>query len=132
MCLLLFAFEMHPHYRLVLAANRDEFYNRPTRPASFWEQHPAILAGRDLRAGGTWMGVTRTGRMAALTNFRRSAQPTADALSRGLLVGGFLTGNTPPKAYLEQVQSSRRGSRLPRPLTPPGIRFRTTAVHVVH
>ncbi|MBW1950086.1 MAG: NRDE family protein, partial [Deltaproteobacteria bacterium] len=66
MCLLLIAVEAHPEYRLILAGNRDEFYERPTAPAAWWENGSGILAGKDLRAGGTWLGVTRTGRVAAL------------------------------------------------------------------
>jgi uncharacterized protein with NRDE domain len=60
-CLILFAYRSHPEYRLILAANRDEFYDRPTQGAEFWDEAPEILAGRDLKAGGTWMGITKTG-----------------------------------------------------------------------
>ena len=67
MCLIIFAYRSHPDYRLVLAANRDEFYDRPTRHAAFWNDAPEILAGRDLKAGGTWLGITKTGRFAAIT-----------------------------------------------------------------
>ena len=73
MCLILFAKNHHPEFRLVLAANRDEFYERPTAPMGFWETSPDLLAGRDLAAGGTWMGVHRSGRWAALTNYRDPA-----------------------------------------------------------
>ncbi|PSQ85273.1 MAG: hypothetical protein BRD40_00475, partial [Bacteroidetes bacterium QS_1_65_9] len=70
MCLILFSYDKHPAYRLVLAANRDEFYDRPTAPAHFWKKGGGILAGRDEKAGGTWMGLTRAGRWAAVTNYR--------------------------------------------------------------
>ena len=74
MCLLLFAFKAHPSYKLVLAANRDEYYDRPTSPAAYWEDAPDILSGRDLRAGGTWLGITRSGRIgSALILHRYSA-----------------------------------------------------------
>ena len=74
MCLILVAWRVHADYPLVVAANRDEFFNRPTASAAFWKDAPQVLAGRDLEAGGTWMGVTREGRFAALTNFRDPAQ----------------------------------------------------------
>jgi uncharacterized protein with NRDE domain len=103
MCLILFAHRVHPAYPLVFAANRDEFFERPTASAAFWEDAPGVLAGRDLRAGGTWMGVTRGGRWAALTNVR---DPTAEAVggrSRGELVAGFLRGTDPAGRYAEEV-----------------------------
>lgn len=100
MCLVLLAYEAHPAYRLILAANRDEFYERPTAPAAFWEDAPDVLAGRDLLHGGTWLGVTRAGRVAAVTNFRDPRSKRDGALSRGLLVGDFLRGGQTPGAYL--------------------------------
>jgi uncharacterized protein with NRDE domain len=105
MCLILFAYDSHPDYRLVLAANRDEFYDRPTAPAAFWEDSPDVLAGRDLRSGGTWMGVTRQGRVAAVTNFRDPAGQNPDAPSRGWLVSDFLQGRAGAREYLEQLAS---------------------------
>jgi uncharacterized protein with NRDE domain len=104
MCLILFSYDVHPDYRLVLAANRDEFYDRPTRPAQFWKDHPSVLAGRDLRGNGTWLGVTRTGRFAAITNYRNPAELMSGAPSRGILVRRFLTGATPPSEYLATVE----------------------------
>lgn len=74
MCLILFAYDCHPKYKLVVASNRDEFYNRPTSPANFWPDNPDILAGKDLKEGGTWMGITTSGRFAALTNYRDPAR----------------------------------------------------------
>lgn len=109
MCLIFFSYEMHPGYRLIVAANRDEFYERPTAPLDFWKDAPHILAGRDLRGNGTWMGVTRTGRFAAITNFRDPASVRADAPSRGLLITDFLNRDESPQSYLESV--SRIGSR---------------------
>lgn len=94
MCLLLFALDAHPRHRLVVAANRDEFYDRPAAPLAWWPDAPDVLAGRDLRAGGTWMGVTRDGRWAALTNVRDPKNPRPAELSRGGLVTGFLTGSS--------------------------------------
>ncbi len=103
MCLIYVAVDAHPNYRIVIAANRDEFYDRPTAPASFWHEAPRLLAGRDIRAGGTWLGVTRTGRMAALTNYRDQESKRAEAPSRGAMVSGFLLGKEKPGLYLEQI-----------------------------
>lgn len=105
MCLILLAYKVHPEYHLILAANRDEFYDRPTLPMAFWEDHPDILAGRDLKGGGTWLGITRSGRLSAITNYREPGGPMADVPSRGHLVGGFLSGRSPSSAYLEAVSA---------------------------
>ncbi|HEX9433121.1 MAG TPA: NRDE family protein [Burkholderiales bacterium] len=94
----------HPRYSLVVAANRDEFHGRPASPAAFWRDRPDILAGRDLSAMGTWMGVSRSGRFAAVTNYRGAREPTA-AESRGALVTGFLATDTAPAAYMADVAS---------------------------
>ena len=100
MCLILIANNCHPRYRLILAANRDEFHDRPTAPAAFWPHAPGVLAGRDLRGGGTWMGVTRSGRLAAVTNYRDPASQRTDAPSRGALVSDFLTGSGNGRGYV--------------------------------
>lgn len=105
MCLILLAWHAHPDYALVVAANRDEFFARPTAPAAFWPESPHVLAGRDLQAGGTWLGMTRNGRFAALTNFRDPARNKAGAPSRGELVSRFLTGFITPAAYLDVLES---------------------------
>jgi uncharacterized protein with NRDE domain len=99
MCLILLAWQVHPDYPLIVAANRDEFYARPSAPAGFWPESPGTFAGRDLEAGGTWLGITRQQRFAALTNFREGARPRADAQSRGSLVADFLAGNCSPESY---------------------------------
>ncbi len=85
---------------LVVAANRDEWRDRPTQPAHWWPEHPDLLAGRDLRAGGTWMGVTRAGRFAAVTNFRDPGDKRSTARSRGNLVTEYLSGGESPRAFL--------------------------------
>lgn len=108
MCLILLAWRVHPSYPLVVAANRDEFFVRPTAPAAFWQDMPQVLAGRDLDAGGTWMGVTRAGRFAALTNFRDPAQNRGNAPSRGGLVADFLSGDETPEDYLERIAAHGR------------------------
>lgn len=86
MCLVVLAYKVHPGYPLMVAANRDEFHDRPTKPLHFWEDAPHILAGRDERAGGTWMGLTTAGRFAALTNYRDLRRPQVQGPSRGALV----------------------------------------------
>ncbi len=103
MCLILFAHDIHPRYRLVLAANRDEFYERPTQPLTAWDDQPGILAGRDLRGGGTWLGITRSGRLAAVTNYRDPRSILSAAPSRGFLVSDFLAGNEPAERYLSRM-----------------------------
>ena len=109
MCLILFSHRSHPQFRLLIAANRDEFYSRPTAPADFWPEQPDLLGGRDLQAGGTWLGVNRAGRLAALTNYRDPRLVKPDAPSRGGLVTGFLTENRSARDYMEAV--AREGKR---------------------
>lgn len=109
MCLIAFAWKAHPDFPLILAANRDEWHERTAAPAHWWEDQPNILAGRDLKAGGTWLGVTRSGRFAALTNFRDPADRKADAPSRGALVTAFLAGRETPRDYLAHL--NRHASR---------------------
>jgi len=104
MCLILLAYQVHPRYPLILAANRDEFFQRPTMPAAFWESEPQLLAGRDLKSGGTWLGITRTGRIAALSNYRDPRSVRDNAPSRGGLVTDFLLGEMPPTEYLDMLR----------------------------
>jgi uncharacterized protein with NRDE domain len=103
MCLIVFAHQVHRRYSLVLAANRDEFHARPTAAAAEWEDWPGIFGGRDLLSGGTWLGVTRTGRWAALTNFRDPREFGHSGPSRGDLVARFLGSSSSPGEYLQQV-----------------------------
>lgn len=95
MCLILLAWRVHERYPLVVAANRDEFHGRPAARAAFWDDKPEVLAGRDLQAGGTWMGISRTGRFAAVTNYRGGTEPGAPE-SRGALVTRYLDGAAVP------------------------------------
>src|SRR5512145_2034165 len=90
MCLLVLAWLSHPRYRLIVAANRDEFHERPAAPMGWWADDPRIVAGRDLRGSGTWMGASRAGRFAVVTNYRELERAPADAPSRGDLVAGYL------------------------------------------
>lgn len=103
MCLIIFAKDAHPRYKLVLAANRDEFYRRPTAPANFWRDAPEVLAGKDLAAGGTWLGITTSGRFAAVTNYRDSLAPAGEK-SRGDLTKIFLIGDESPLNYLQKIE----------------------------
>jgi uncharacterized protein with NRDE domain len=105
MCLIVLAWRAHPEYPLIVAANRDEFHARPSSPAAFWEDHPTILAGRDLEARGTWMGVSRSGRFAAVTNYRGGQEPRA-VESRGALVSRFLLSLEKPGPYIESLKSN--------------------------
>lgn len=106
MCLIVLAWRARPSTPLIVAANRDEFHARPASPAAFWGDAPAILGGRDLEAGGTWMGVSRTGRFAAVTNYRGGTEPRA-AESRGALVTRFLSNPIASKDFLFEVQKRK-------------------------
>ncbi|MEH7375910.1 NRDE family protein [Neobacillus drentensis] len=103
MCLIVFAYRVHPVYKLLVAANRDEFYGRPTTPAHYWEERPDILAGRDLEKMGTWMGVTTSGRFAALTNYRDPKEVTEGKRSRGELVADALKHKGNIKDYMQSL-----------------------------
>ena len=100
MCLITFAWNAHPDFRLIVAANRDEWHDRPAAPAAWWNDHPDILAGRDMRAGGTWMGVNCKGRFAAVTNVRDPSDKRSMARSRGELVTAFLANDATPERFL--------------------------------
>jgi uncharacterized protein with NRDE domain len=100
MCLIVFAWQVVPGLPLIAAANRDEFYERPAQPAGWWDDHPGVYAGRDLRGGGSWMGITRGGHFAAVTNVRAPAEHRADAPSRGALVADYLTGTASAQEYV--------------------------------
>lgn len=103
MCLIVFAVDCHPRYRLVLAANRDEYYARPTRTLHSWPDAPHIIAGRDLEAGGTWLGITRSGRFAAITNVREGVRRAATQRSRGALTRDFLLGEESAADYAQRT-----------------------------
>jgi uncharacterized protein with NRDE domain len=103
MCLVLLAWRGHAKFPCVIAANRDEMHSRPTAPAHWWQTQPAILGGRDLSAGGTWLGMTRSGRFAALTNYRDPEQRREPAPSRGALVTSILTSGDTVAQSLERL-----------------------------
>lgn len=99
MCLIGIAWQAHPDFPLIVAANRDEFHARPTAPSAWWHDAPHLLAGRDLQSGGAWMGITRNGRFAALTNVRDPGTQLTQAPTRGALVADFLCGDASAAGY---------------------------------
>lgn len=109
MCVAFLALGQHPEYSLILAANRDEFYKRATNKAHFWGKAPHVLAGRDLEAGGAWMGVTMSGSIALLTNFREAKGQEENFPSRGELVRDYLLQEQNPKEYLDRLQETGTG-----------------------
>jgi uncharacterized protein with NRDE domain len=106
MCILFIAVNQHPDYPLIVAANRDEFHARGTEPSHFWPQHKGVLAGKDTVAGGSWMGISQSGRLSALTNIRAPEKERQDAVSRGELVMDFLTQNDSSQDYLKRLSSN--------------------------
>lgn len=106
MCILFIAVNQHPLYPLIIAANRDEFHARPTQAAHFWENDNNILAGKDLTAGGTWMGINTKGAIAALTNIRAPGKERENAITRGELVANFINKNNTQNDYLQELRST--------------------------
>lgn len=107
MCLVVLAWKSHPDYRLILAANRDEFHGRPSAGATWWDDQPSILAGRDLQAGGTWLAVSGSGRFATVTNYREQQRPRLGLRSRGELVTNFVAGGDGPLPYATSLDGER-------------------------
>ncbi len=103
MCLVVFAWQAHPQYRLILAANRDESHRRPTQDAHWWPDNDSILAGRDLQAGGTWLAVSKSGRFATVTNFREGQKSRAGLSSRGTLVTSFVAESSSVGAFESSI-----------------------------
>lgn len=104
MCLIVFSYKQYDQYPFVLAANRDESYSRPTEKAHVWKTSPKILAGKDKKAGGTWLGISENGRFAALTNHRQMDDIREDTTSRGIIVKDFLLSKDHPQEYLSELQ----------------------------
>lgn len=105
MCLIVLANNFHDKYKLIFAANRDEFYNRPTEEAKFWKDCPELLAGKDLQAGGTWMGIRKSGRFAAITNYRDMKSIKENVPTRGKLTLGFLLSDITPEEYFNKIKN---------------------------
>jgi uncharacterized protein with NRDE domain len=141
MCLLVIAWQAHSRYRLIVAANRDEFHDRPAAPLGKWPAPDEILAGRDLRAGGTWLGLDRRRDFGVITNFRELQRPRPDAPSRGDLIPDYLRGQEGAERFVTRLEAdasrysgfnllltdadslwyaSNRAARFARPL-PPGV-----------
>ncbi len=108
MCIILVALQQNHRYPFILAANRDEYYRRPTQAADFWPDHPNILGGRDLAMGGTWLGISRGGRIAAITNHHSSQPARAAPRSRGEIVRNFLQSERPIERYISLLNQSRQ------------------------
>ena len=104
MCVLLLSIGIHPTFKLVLLSNRDEYYVRSSSPADFWEDRPAVLGGRDLQGGGTWLGITREGRIGALTNYRDPSNQKENAPSRGELVKRYLCARQSPREFIQDLR----------------------------
>jgi uncharacterized protein with NRDE domain len=107
MCLILLAIGKHREYKLILAANRDEYYERRSEPPHFWQEAPHLLAGRDMVALGTWLGITRKGHIAAVTNYRDPANVKPEAPSRGKLVSDFLLSDLDSISYLDPIRREK-------------------------
>ena len=106
MCLLVLAWAAHPRYRLVVAANRDEYHERPAAPLAKWHEPPGILAGRDLRAAGTWLGIDPARRFGVVTNFRELQQPQPAAPSRGGLIPQYLGGGEGARQFFTRLEAA--------------------------
>lgn len=109
MCLLILAWRVHPRYPLIVAANRDEFHERPAAPLDRWDEPAGLHAGRDLRAGGTWLGADARGRVGIVTNFRELARPRRSAPSRGGLIPTFFARGERPGRFLEELETDAPG-----------------------
>lgn len=107
MCIISFHIQDHPKYKLILIANRDEAYERPTAPLHFWDDEPHILAGRDLKAKGTWLGITKQGKIAALTNYRDPKQIATEKQSRGDIIRNYLSNQQAAIPFLHELQNNR-------------------------
>ena len=105
MCLAVIACNAHSRFSLIVVANRDEYHDRPTAPAQLWQDHPHVLAGRDLRAQGTWLGLSATGKIGLLTNYREPGHQIPQAPSRGALVSQYLTTNHDATDYAQVINT---------------------------
>jgi len=105
MCLIIFAYKVHPIYKMLFAANRDEFYDRPTAPAHWWDESPDVLGGRDLEAGGSWLGISKQGKLAALTNYREPQNIDPNTPSRGHIITNFLLKAHDAQSYSDTLRA---------------------------
>ncbi len=107
MCLIIFSYKNHSKYPLIIAANRDEYYSRPTKPADFWEDHPTICGGIDEKFSGTWLGITQTGTIGMITNYRNPNSHREGLHSRGLLIKSYLTGKMSDDKFISNIQTTK-------------------------
>ena len=107
MCLIAFAYKKHPNFPLIIIANRDEFYERPTKAVHFWDDAPHILAGKDLRMNGSWLGVSKSRRFAAITNYRDPSRPETGLLSRGAIVKSFLNTEKTSVDFVKELRGNK-------------------------
>lgn len=107
MCLIIFSYNSHNKYKLIFCANRDEFFNRPTENMHFWPENPDILAGRDLLGGGTWLGISKKRKIAALTNFRELIDKPVEKPSRGKIVKYFLCQNKNTTDFFKYLKRTK-------------------------
>ncbi len=112
MCLILFAYKTLPNFPLVLIANRDEYYHRKTKSINYWNSDPKILAGRDLEAGGTWMGISLSGRFVALTNYRDFGRIKKNAPSRGEIPVDYLSSSKSTKEFLSELETKNNNNGI--------------------
>ena len=107
MCLVVFAWKSHPDYKLIVAANRDEFHGRPSQEAHWWPDSPNTLGGRDLQAGGTWLALARSGRFATVTNYREQQRKRSGLRSRGEIVTNFVSSDVAAITYVSSFAGKK-------------------------
>lgn len=105
MCLISIAYQCHPKYKLILLANRDEFYQRPTKEAHWWDEDNTVFGGKDLQAGGSWLAVSKNGKIGAITNFRNPSRIIKNKISRGQILGNYMLSDTSEKKYIDEISS---------------------------
>ena len=128
MCLIVFAYRVHPAYPLLLASNRDEFHTRPTEPAGFWPDAPEVVGGRDLEGGGTWLAMDRRGRLAAVTKFRESGPaPVEGSPSRGVLVADYLRNGHDLETFARMARDRTSSATTAKPAPASPARAASTA-----
>ncbi len=106
MCLISIAYQCHPKYKLILLANRDEFYQRPTKEAHWWEEDNSVFGGKDLQAGGSWLSVSKKGKIGAITNYRMPSRVIKNKTSRGQILGDYMLSDHEEKNYIDKISSS--------------------------
>lgn len=106
MCLISIAYQYHPKYKLILLANRDEFYQRPTREAHWWDENESVFGGKDLQAGGSWLAVSKNGKIGAITNFRNPSRIIKNKISRGQILSNYILSDISEKKYINELSDT--------------------------